>query len=81
MLAMFTLYWHERSALQSVAVRRLTGNDVSGHYFHRYFSFPFFFSLEMANNLGLDPFPDPVGHFGFASGAVLRAVSEYPRRC
>ena len=20
--------------------------------------------LEMANNLGLDPFPDPVGHFG-----------------
>ena len=31
--------------LQSVAVRRSTGNDVSGHYFHRYlffFHFPFF---------------------------------------
>ena len=35
--------WHERSALQSVAVRRSTGNDVSGHYFHRYFLFFFSF--------------------------------------
>ena len=31
------IFWHERSALQSVAVRRSTGNDVSGHYFHHYF--------------------------------------------
>ena len=40
-------FWHERSALQSVAVRRSTGNDVSGHYFHHYlfilFFPPFFF--------------------------------------
>ena len=34
--------WHERSALQSVAVRRSTRNDVSGHYFHCFFSLPFF---------------------------------------
>ena len=27
------IFWHEQSALQSVAVRRSTGNDVSGHYF------------------------------------------------
>ena len=80
--------WHERSALQSVAVRRSTGNDVSGHYFHSYSSFHFFFSfatfshrrsarikkliwqkwLEMANNLGLDPSSDPVGHFGATWG-------------
>ena len=41
-------YWHEQSALQLVAVRRSTGNDVSGHYFRRYFlffSFSFFFSV------------------------------------
>ena len=30
-------FWHKRSALQSVAVRRSTGNSDSGHYFHRYF--------------------------------------------
>ena len=36
--------WHERSALQSVAVRRSTGNDVSGHYFHHSFLFISFFS-------------------------------------
>ena len=27
--------WHERSALQLVAVRRSTVNNVSGHYFRR----------------------------------------------
>ena len=31
------------AALQSGAVRRSTGNDVSGHYFRRYFLFFFFF--------------------------------------
>ena len=36
--------WHERSALQSVAVRRSTGNDVSGPLFSSLFSIPFFFS-------------------------------------
>ena len=77
--------WHERSALQSVAVRQSTGNDISGPLFSPFFFiFQFFFSvatfsyrrsariqkliwqkwLEMANNLGLDPFPEPVGHFG-----------------
>ena len=74
------------AALQSVADRRSTGNDVvatiSAIIF--FFFFSFFFSvatfshrrnarikkliqrkwLEMANNLGLDPFPDPIGHFG-----------------
>ena len=35
-------FWHERSALQSVAVRRSTGNDVSGHYFRHYFLLFFF---------------------------------------
>ena len=59
-------FWHERSALQSVAVqapdwqlrywttiftilalqsvavRRSTRNEVSAHYFHRFFSLPFF---------------------------------------
>ena len=33
-------FWHKRSALQSVAVRRSTGNDVSGR-FHCYFLFLF----------------------------------------
>ena len=36
------LFWHEWSALQSVAVRRSTGNDVSGHYFRRYLFIHFF---------------------------------------
>ena len=44
--------------------------------------------LEMANNLGLDPFQDHIGHFGapmtaildFTGGAALQAVSECPRR-
>ena len=100
-------FWHERSALQSVAVRRSTGIDVSGPLFwHKrcqavrrcrrwaiapgaarlvftIIFFPPFFSvatfshrrgarikklilqkwLEMPNNLGLIPFPDPVSHF------------------
>ena len=42
--------------------------------------------LSYNENLGLDPFPDPVGHFGapwwpfwgFAGGAALQAVSECP---
>ena len=34
-------FWHERSALQLVAVRRTIGNDVGGHYFHLYFFFTF----------------------------------------
>ena len=34
--------WNKWSAFQSVAVRRATGNDVSGHYFRRYFLFSFF---------------------------------------
>ena len=34
-------FWHERSALQSVAVRRSTGNDVSGPLFSPLFSIPF----------------------------------------
>ena len=36
-------YWHERSALQLVTVRRLTGNDVSGPLFSPlpFFSSPF----------------------------------------
>ena len=38
--------WHKRSALQSVAIRRSTGNEVSGHYFHRYFLLFFFFSFS-----------------------------------
>ena len=38
-------FWHEWSALQSVAVRRSTGNDVSGHYFHRFFFLSFFSSF------------------------------------
>ena len=73
-------YWHERSAVQAVTVRRWTGNDVGGHYFHH--SFPGFlrralfsrikkktylakvvYSIIAPNNLWLDPFPDPVGHF------------------
>ena len=33
------------------------------------------------NDLGFDPFPDPVGHFGLggiAGSAALQAVSECP---
>ena len=37
-------FWQERSALQSVAVRLSTGNDISGNNFHRYF-FRFFLIL------------------------------------
>ena len=37
-------FWHERSALQSVGVRRSTGNDVSGQLFSPLFSI-FFFSI------------------------------------
>ena len=33
-------FWHERSALQSVAFWRSTGTDVSGHYFHYFFPSP-----------------------------------------
>ena len=40
-------YWHERSALQAVAVRRSTGNDVSGHYFHCYFPIIFFYFFSV----------------------------------
>ena len=29
--------WQERSALQLVAVKQSTGNNVSGHYFYCYF--------------------------------------------
>ena len=79
------LFWHKWSALQSVAVKRSTDNDVSGHYFCRYSFPPTFFSSQSrpflrrnarikkpieqklfraANNIGVDPFPDPVGHFG-----------------
>ena len=44
-------------------------NNVSGHYFRRFF--PFFLIQKvilqklvgMPNNLGLDPFLDPIGHF------------------
>ena len=37
-------YWHERAAVQAVAVRQSTGNDVSGHYFHHFFLLLIFFS-------------------------------------
>ena len=36
-------FWHERSALQSVGVRRSTGNDVSGFVF-------FLVNLEYVGN-------------------------------
>ena len=32
------LFWHERSALQSVAVRWSIGNDISGYFICRYFA-------------------------------------------
>ena len=39
-------YWHEQSALQSVAVKRSTGNEVPmtlvDRYFHHYLFFQFF---------------------------------------
>ena len=55
----FGHFWHKRSALQSVAVRQSTGNDVSGHYFHKsfYFSFlhfsvvPFFHRRSAPNKI------------------------------
>ena len=42
----------------------------------------------VANSLGIDPFPDPIDHFGappmaildFEGGAGLQAVSKCPRR-
>ena len=48
LFSQFFYFWHKGSALQTVCVRRLTGNNVSGHYFCRYlfiFSplFPVFF--------------------------------------
>ena len=43
LLALYDHNWHERSALQSVGVRRSTGNDVSGPLFLPLFSF--FFSI------------------------------------
>ena len=52
-----SLRWHislskvlaRAAALQSVAVRRSTGNDVSGHYFRRYFLFFFFSFFPVVN--------------------------------
>ena len=43
--------WHERSPLQSVAVRWSTGNDVSGHYFHCYFFSPVFSPLSSVTTI------------------------------
>ena len=40
-----TIYWHERSALQSITVRRSTGNDNSGLLFSPLFFFHFFFQF------------------------------------
>ena len=37
--AMGPLNWQERSALQSVAIRRSTGNEVSGLLFSQFFFF------------------------------------------
>ena len=42
-------YWHERSALQSVVVRRWTGNDVSGPLFSSLFSFLFFLFFPLSS--------------------------------
>ena len=37
-LIIYEVYWHEQSALQSVTVRRLTGNNTSGLLFSPLFS-------------------------------------------
>ena len=46
-ISIFMRFWHERSALQSVAVRRSTGNDVSGPLFSPLFSIPFHFPFSI----------------------------------
>ena len=48
-------YWHERSALQLVAVRWSTINKVIGYYFCRYFLSPppcFFYQGQLQLKLG-----------------------------
>ena len=83
-LILYEVYWHELSALQSVTVRRSTGNNTSGPLFSPLFSiFSTFFSSSQPflieevlgsknlvsesrrehKNLGVNHFPDPVGHF------------------
>ena len=79
--------------MQAVAVRRWTGNDVSGHYFphyNYYYYFSFFSALSQIFlidsvlgsknlfNLGLDLFPDPVGHFEFCSGCGVAGGKRVP---
>ena len=80
------------------AYRGFSGNDVNCHYFRCFFHlsflapvFPMVFSAiyfscrlrTLIKNLGIDTFPDPVGHFGASllPFIILLAVSECPRRC
>ena len=76
---------------RAVAIRRSTGNDVSGHYFHNFFRFsvlPFSHRscapikepnwrklLRAPNNLRVNPFSDPVGHLG--RPGALAAISDF----
>ena len=43
-----TKFLEERTALQSVAIRRSTGNDVSGPLFSPLFSLSFLYSFGMS---------------------------------
>ena len=48
--------WQERSALQLVAVKQSTGNNVSGHYFYCYFLlFLLCFELSVSVLVSVDP--------------------------
>ena len=67
--------WHERSGLQSFAVRRSTGNDVSGPLFSSLFSiFSFFFSVATFSHRRSARIKKP--HLGapWQSFCILQAV-------
>ena len=81
----FTIGTSVRRSSRS-AFGRPTGNDVSGHYkrhYFLYFFFLFFFPVvhfsHRRSARGVDPFPDPVGHFEapWRPFWILQAV----RRC
>ena len=80
--------WTELAiALQLVAVRRSTGNNISGHYFHHYFLFFFFtflfrFSRFFSSSFFVVTFSHrrtPSAMLDKAGGEVLQAVRHCRR--
>ena len=40
-------FWHQRLGVQAVGIRRLTVNNVSGHYFHHFVKTPTTTSIQL----------------------------------